>query len=182
MPITLPYTFSNGQIADAAQVNANFTALATGTAERIQILQSVQNTPVVAPPNVLDSSSTYAITNLNLTPGDWDVRGVIWYQFTISAAVPWTARFSAFFDTASGGWGDVDQGLDDWNATIAVNAPSNELTPQAMTIPTCIRRIQLATPRIYYLCAYAWVRQDSNNLNIITTMSARGIMTARRLG
>lgn len=29
MPITLPYIFTNGQIADAAQVNANFSALAT---------------------------------------------------------------------------------------------------------------------------------------------------------
>lgn len=176
MPITLPYAFSNGQIADATQVNANFNALATGTADRVETLQIEVSTPVIASPAAAAGSDPFTITSLALTAGDWDLRGVIGYAITVTVATPWTAKFQAYFDTVPNGWGT------DWAGAMYFNAPSNPLSQSGIRIPTHIRRLQLTIPTTYYLTAYAWVRRNDTDANICSEMSATGIFTARRFG
>lgn len=89
MPITLPFTFTNGTVADATQVNANMGALANGAFPTRGVTDGSNAAPGevgeymtnnATMPVLGNGTTVVAITSLNLTPGDWELGGEIGFS------------------------------------------------------------------------------------------------------
>lgn len=101
MPMTLPYVLTNGAVADASQVNANFNALASGT----RLLRANGSLPSVA-----SGMPMTTLASLNVPAGDWDVRGWVFARLTMATPAPfWLGLYieSSGHDLWSGGANDA---------------------------------------------------------------------------
>lgn len=112
---------------------------------------------------ITDTAKT--VVSLALTPGDWDVSGVVAY-------VPGASTSITFLRQSISATADTD------GAAIASRASASAaVVPGATNTPnhdTPVVRLNLTAPATYYLVAHA--------VFSVSTLSAYGIIRARRIG
>ena len=107
MAVALPFTFVNGTVIDAGQVNANFQTLATNVDTRDYKRIIVYNPPYVP------GTPMAIVTSLTLEPGDWGVQGSCYYNAGGFATpeIVWCGCYINVGGVSTWGPGSIDQSM-----------------------------------------------------------------------
>lgn len=122
----------------------------------------VSSTVAVGSAVALTTDTTANVTSISLTPGDWDVTGVVDFK---PGATTTTTYFQGGISTVSATMGSPDTGFSNPFAIAATSVDASEVLP--------VVRMSLATTTTIYLVARAGFS--------ISTLSAYGTIRARRM-
>lgn len=151
----MPLFGGRGQIVGT---NTNDAAAAGNVGEIIS--SSVESGSAVS----LVTATAKTITSIALTPGDWDLQGVVHYDFGA------TTNVAGVISSISGTTDTYDLTADRCNSDPRSSTPSN-LVP--LSCPITRRRVSIAVNTTYYLVAWS-------NFGT-STCTAHGHISARRV-